>query len=202
MPAHISRSADGNPKPGTAMETSAAYVKAAKQVIPLAENKIVRDRFHVMQMVTKALDNVRRGEPRQMMKVGDECLSKTKHIWLTSFENLSDRHSVLFDATYDLQLQIGTVRAYKEMRCDHWPPTSAAAAPQVMSMTRASDSNKTQADEDRRKIKQGTSGEYSDYCTHRIKNGVADGTNNRIVSTKQRVSGSRNRQDSKAAIFF
>ena len=36
-----------------AMDMSAAYVKAAKQVIPLAENKIVHDRFHVMQLATK-----------------------------------------------------------------------------------------------------------------------------------------------------
>jgi transposase len=36
-----------------AMDMSAAYVKAAKQSIPLAEDKIVHDRFHVMQLATK-----------------------------------------------------------------------------------------------------------------------------------------------------
>jgi transposase len=49
-----------------AMDMSAAYVKAAKQVIPLAENKIVHDRFHVMQLATKAVDKVRRGEHRSI----------------------------------------------------------------------------------------------------------------------------------------
>ena len=35
-----------------AMDMSAAYLKAAKQVIPLAEENIVHDRVHVMQMAT------------------------------------------------------------------------------------------------------------------------------------------------------
>ena len=34
------------------MDMSASYVKAAKQVIPLDENKIVHDRFYMMQMAT------------------------------------------------------------------------------------------------------------------------------------------------------
>ena len=41
-----------------AMDMSAAYVKAAKHVIPLAETKIVHDRFHVMQMATRAVDKL------------------------------------------------------------------------------------------------------------------------------------------------
>ena len=111
-----------------AMDMSAAYVKAAKQVIPLAENKIVHDRFHVMQMATKAVDKVRRGEHRQLMKDGDDCLSKTKYVWLTSFENLSEKQQAVFDQTYDLQLQTGKAWAYKEMLRDLWTQTSAASA--------------------------------------------------------------------------
>ncbi|MEY3174159.1 MAG: hypothetical protein RLZZ436_2073 [Planctomycetota bacterium] len=72
-------------------DMSAAYVKAAKHVIPLAENKIVHDRFHVMQMATKAVDKVRRGEHRQLMSDGDDSLSKTKYVWLTSFEILTEK---------------------------------------------------------------------------------------------------------------
>ncbi|MCM2375178.1 transposase [Aporhodopirellula aestuarii] len=45
-----------------AMDMSAAYVKPTKETTPLAENKIVHDRFDVMQMATKAVDQVRRSE--------------------------------------------------------------------------------------------------------------------------------------------
>ena len=74
-----------------AMDMSAAYVKAAKHVIPLAETKIVHDRFHVMQMATQAVDKVRRGEHRQLMTDGDDSQSKTQYVWLTSFENLTEK---------------------------------------------------------------------------------------------------------------
>ena len=65
-----------------AMDMSATYVKAAKQMIPFAQTKIVHDRFHIMQMATKAVNKVRRGEHRALMKDGDDRLSRTKYVWL------------------------------------------------------------------------------------------------------------------------
>jgi transposase len=56
------------------MDMSAAYVKATKQFIPLAEGKIVHDRFHVMQLATKAVDKVRRGEHRRLKQDDDNRL--------------------------------------------------------------------------------------------------------------------------------
>ena len=55
-----------------AMDMSAAYVNAA--------NKIVHDRYHVMQMATTAVAKVRRGEHRQLITDGDDSLSKTKYV--------------------------------------------------------------------------------------------------------------------------
>ncbi len=43
-----------------AMDMSAAYLAAANAVIPLAENKIVHDRFHVMQHATELDSLIRR----------------------------------------------------------------------------------------------------------------------------------------------
>ena len=58
-----------------AMDMSAAYVKAAKGNIPLAETKIVHDRFHVMKLAAEAVDKVRRGEHRKLSIEGDKRLS-------------------------------------------------------------------------------------------------------------------------------
>lgn len=186
-----------------AMDMSAAYVKAAKQVIPLAENKIVHDRFHVMQMATKAVDKVRRGEHRQLMKDGDDSLSKTKYVWLTSFENLSEKQQAVFDQTYDLQLQTGKAWAYKEMLRDLWTQASAASATTYFNdwykrvIHTKLEPMKTVA----RSIKERLQNVVS-YCTHRITNAVAEGMNSKIMSIKRRVGGFRNRQNFKTAIFF
>jgi len=44
---------------------------------------IVHDRFHVMQLATKAVDKVRRAEHRQMLQNDDDRLTKTKYIWIS-----------------------------------------------------------------------------------------------------------------------
>ena len=101
------------------MDMSASYVKAAKQVIPLAENKIVHDRFHVMQMAKKAVDNVRREEHRQLMKDGGDSFSKTRYVWLRNFENLSERNNRHCSVqVYDLQQQTGEEWVLRELLDD------------------------------------------------------------------------------------
>ena len=186
-----------------AMDMSASYVKAAKQVIPLAENKIVHDRFHIMQMATKAVDKVRRGEHHTLMKSGDDRLSKTKYVWLTSHENLTQKQQDVFDATFDLQLQTGKAWAYKEMLRDLWSQSSAASATiyfndwyQRVIHTKLKPM-KTVA----QSIKERLANVVS-YCTHHITNAVAEGMNSKIMSIKRRVGGFRNRQNFKTAIFF
>ena len=186
-----------------AMDMNAAYVKAAKQVIPLAEHKIVHDRFHVVQMATKAVDKVRRGEHRALIKEGDDRLSKTKYVWLTSHENLSTKQQEVFDATYDLQLQTGKAWAYKEMLRDLWSQSSAAAATAFFRdwYKRVIHTKLTPMKTVARSIKERLKNIVS-YCTYKITNAVAEGMNSKIMSIKRRVGGFRNRQNFKTAIFF
>jgi len=186
-----------------AMDMSPAYVKAAKHVIPLAEHKIVHDRFHIMQMATKAVDKVRRGEHRTLMKDGDDRLSKTRYVWLTSHENMSEKQQAQFDATYDLQLQTGKAWAYKEILRDLWSQDSSASATTFFSdwYKRVIHTKLAPMKTVARSIKERLTNVVS-YCTHRITNAVAEGMNSKIMSIKRRVGGFRNRENFKTAIFF
>ena len=186
-----------------AMDMSAAYVKAAKQVIPLAETKIVHDRFHIMQMATMAVDKVRRGEHRQLMKDDDDRLSETQYIWLKSFEKLSEKQQEVFDATYDLQLQTGKAWAYKEMLRDLWSQSSAASATAYFNdwYKRVIHTNLKPMKAVARSIRERLQNVVN-YCTHQITNAVAEDMNSKIMSIKRRVGGFRNRQNFKTAIFF
>ncbi len=65
-----------------AMDMSPAFVRAAKETIPLAENKIVHDRFHIMKMANEAVDKIRRQEHRQLLKDGDDRLKGSKYFGL------------------------------------------------------------------------------------------------------------------------
>ena len=137
------------------------------------------------------------------MKDGDDCLNKTKYIWLTSFENLSGKQQELFDATCELQLQTGKAWALKEMLCDLWSQTSAASATTYFNdwykrvIHAKLKPMKTVAKSIREMLRNVVS-----YCTHKITNAVAEGMNSKIMSIKRRVGGFRNRQNFKTAIFF
>lgn len=80
------------------MGMSEAYVNASMHVLALLVNKIVHDRFQVMPMATKGMDEVRRGEHRLVMTHGDDSLSKAKYVWLTSFNNLAQKRQAPFQA--------------------------------------------------------------------------------------------------------
>lgn len=186
-----------------AMDMSAAYVKAAKQMIPLAEEKIVHDRFHIMQLATKAVDKVRRAEHRRLLKEDDDRLAKTKYVWIKSHENLTDKQQTLFEETYDLQLQTGKAWAYKEMLRDLWSQDDAASATTYFKEWYKSVIHTKLAPMKAvaRTIKERLANVVS-FCTHGITNAVAEGMNSKIQSIKRRVGGYRNPDNFKTAIYF
>jgi transposase len=186
-----------------AMDMSAAYVKAAKQTIPLAENKIVHDRFHVMQLATKAVDKVRRGEHRRLILDDDNRLAKTRYIWLTSQENLSEKQRARLDDVFTLNLETGKAWAYKEMLRDLWNHDDEASATAYFKdwYKRVIHTKLKPMKKVARTIKERLTNVVS-YCTHGITNGVAEGLNSKIMSIKRRVGGFRNRENFKTAIFF
>ena len=186
-----------------AMDMSAAYVKAAKQVIPLAENKIVHDRFHVMQLATKAVDQVRRGEHKKLKANDDNRLAKTRYIWIKNLNNLSEKQQALFDETYDLQLQTGKAWSYKEMLRDLWTQLDIETATQYFKdwYRRVIHTKLEPIKKVARTIKERLPNVVS-YCKHKITNAVAEGINSKIMAIKRRVGGYRNKQNFKTAVFF
>jgi transposase len=186
-----------------AMDMSPAYVKAAKQTLPLAEQKIVHDRFHVMQLVTKAVDQIRRAEHRKLLLEDNPCLAKTKYLWLTNQENLSENQQVAMDRVFSLRLETGRAWGYKELLRDLWDHDDAGAATDYFKdwYRRVIHTKLTPLKKVARTIRERLDNVVS-YCTHGVTNGVAEGLNSKIMSIKRRVGGFRNRENFKTAIKF
>jgi len=186
-----------------AMDMSPAYVKATKQVIPLAESKIVHDCFHVMQLANKAVDKVRRSEHRQLLLEGDEQLKGSKYLWLTSIENLSESQSKRFDELCSLSLQTGRAWSYKELLRDLWAHKTETKAKSFFSdwYNRVIHTKLEPMKKLARTLKERISNIVT-YCTHGITNAVAEGINSKIMSIKRRAGGYRNKENFKKAIFF
>ena len=186
-----------------AMDMSAAYVKSAKQNLPLAEEKIVHDRFHVMKLATGAVDKVRRGEHRQLKQDGDNRLTNTKYLWISNHENLSEQQRERFDVAYKQELETGKAWAYKEMLRDLWHHDDATTATTFFKdwHNRVIHTKLTPLKKVAKTIKDRLANVVS-YCTHGITNAVAEGLNSKIMSIKRRVGGYRNRENFKTAIYF
>ena len=186
-----------------AMDMSASYVKAAKQMIPLAEGKIVHDRFHVMQLANKAVDQIRRAEHRQLQAEDDSTLAKTKYIWLKGQENLTEKQEATLAEVFDLKLQTAKAWGYKEMLRELWGHADAASATTYFKewYRRVIHTKLKPMKKVAKTIKQRLDNVVS-YCTHGITNSVAEGLNSKIMSIKRRVGGYRNRENFKTAIFF
>ena len=86
-----------------------AYLKVIRKKLPNALH--ILDRFHIVAMLNKAVDEVRRNEAKQLKAQGYESvLDHTKYCFLKNEHNLTDKQALkLKDVlTYDLK----SVRAY------------------------------------------------------------------------------------------
>ena len=71
---------------------SQAYLSATKQCINNWESKICFDRFHVMQDLNKAVNEVRKSEAASVPKEYRGPLHKSRFSWMRSQENLRKHH--------------------------------------------------------------------------------------------------------------
>ena len=186
-----------------AMDMSAAYVKSAKANIPLAETKIVHDRFHVMKLATKAVDKIRRGEHRILKQTGDERLTRTRFLWLSSQENLNESQQARLDKAFKQELETAKAWGYKEMLRDLWHnEDERTATAYFKNWYRRVIHTKLEPMKKVAKTIQARLENVVSYCRLGVTNAVAEGINSKIMSIKRRVGGYRNRENFKTAVYF
>jgi transposase len=85
------------------------YLKVIRKKLPQALH--ILDRFHIVALLNKAVDEVRRQETRRLRVEGDEdVLTKGRYCFLKKPENLTDKQQVKLDDM--LQYDLKSVRAY------------------------------------------------------------------------------------------
>ena len=82
-----------------------AYINACQAHVPDADEKMVFDRFHIMRHVLDAVDKVRKQEHKARMKAGDDTLARSKYLWLTNPENMTDKAKARFRGVEGRQAQ-------------------------------------------------------------------------------------------------
>jgi transposase len=186
-----------------AMDMWEPYIQATLQWLPLAKEKIVFDRFHIMQNMTEAVDDVRKDEHRKFLREGNELLKGTKYLWLTSQENLSERQSDRLESLPVLLLKTGRAWAIKEYLRDVWNNRTLSEARTFFRewYSWAIRSRLEPVKAVARMLKRRLDNVLT-YYRHWITNAVSEGLNSKIMSIKRRAAGFRNRDSFKMAIYF
>lgn len=103
------RAHGGDPKKVTEVccDMSPAFISGVCDKMPHAS--ITYDRYHVMKVLSEAMDKVRKREAKEQ-----SILKKTKYLWLKNPGNLSKKQEALLCEILSMKsLNLGTVRAYQ-----------------------------------------------------------------------------------------
>ena len=102
------------------------YVDVVKAKAPKAI--LVFDKFHIVQHLTQAVDQVRRDEIREKGKDHKELMAKTRYIWLKNPWNLTDKQQARLSELEHLNLKINRAYLLKEAFHEFWSYTYAGWA--------------------------------------------------------------------------
>jgi transposase len=186
-----------------AMDMSEAYIRAVRESLPEAEDRIVFDRFHVMQHMGEAVDTVRRREHRKLMEKGDTTLSGTRYVWLYSRENLPSRYWEDYYALRNSDLKTARAWAIKENLRRLWNYRTLRGAEPFWRRWYfwATHSRLEPVQKVAKSLKNHLYGILS-YFTHPITNAMSEGINSKIETLWKAACGFRNKQRFRTAILF
>ena len=186
-----------------AMDMYAPYIQSTLLHVPFADERIVFDKFHIAQILNKAVDQVRRMEHRRLGTEGDCSLTGTKFDWL--------RHPASFTRAARQEFEDLRERVHRMARA--WELKETAMAIFDLRAAWAARRNFTRwfawairSQLDPMKNVARTLLRYWDqienYFRHRITNAGLEAVHTKIQQVKRRSRGFRSRERFKMAIYF
>jgi transposase len=186
-----------------AMDMWAPFFETAMEWIPFAADKIVFDRYHVVQHMNHAVDQVRRAESKVLSAEGDATLKGSRYLWLFGKENVPDKSAEHFASLQATNLKTARAWAIKEMLRDLWNCDSRedAAAFHTRWHAWATRARLPAVRKVAAMVKSHLHNILT-YYAHGITNAVSEGLNSAIQTIKKRAGGYRNVENFKTAIYF
>lgn len=180
-----------------------AYIKACRVHVPQAGDKMVFDRFHIMQHVGNGVDRVRKQEHKTLVSQGDHTLARSKYLWLYNPANMPDQARERFAQIKHEHLKTGRAWALKEALRDFWSCDTPASAKHFWKRWYfwATHSRLPSMIDAAKMIARHLPNVLT-YFTHFITNAVAEGLNSKIATVQKRACGFRNRDNFKIAVYF
>lgn len=180
-----------------------AYIKACRAQVPHANEKMVFDRFHIMQHIGRGVDRVRKQEHKELLHEGDSTLTGSKYLWLYNVENMPAAAREKFERIKHGNLKTARAWALKESLREMWSYHSMGWAKRFWRRWYfwATHSRLAPMIEKAKLIARHLPNILT-YFKHRVTNAVAEGLNSKIATVQKRACGFRNRDNFKIAIYF
>jgi transposase len=177
--------------------------KTLRAYVPEADQKIVFDKFHIMQNVNTAVDTVRKQEHRTLAAAGASPLSRTKYAWLRNPATFSATAWREFAALRTSTLQTAKAWAMKESLRHLWDyPYVGAVRTFFRRWYRWVIRLRLEPIQRTARMLRAHLENILTYLTHRITNAMTKGLNAKIQWIKYSARGYRDRDAFKAAIYF
>ena len=186
-----------------AMDMWTPYVQSTLAHVPGAADKIVFDRFHIMQHMGEAVDTVRKREHKALTAEGDETLKGSKYLWLYGQENIPEDRLDEFAVLRRKELKVARAWALKESLRQLWHYHYPARAETFWKRWYfwATHCRLEPVRKVAQMLKRHLRNILS-YFRHRITNAVSEGLNGKIQTIKKMAYGFRNPEHFKIAIYF
>lgn len=183
------------------MDMGKAYQSSARRYCPQAE--LIFDPFHIMKMINKAVDSVRRMEIIIGTKEEQATLKGTRPLWLWGEENLPVCHAARFDILKQSALRTARAWRLKELwrTFKHCINVRDAMTFFHRWYVSAIHSKLEPIKAVARTMKAHLAGIVSIF-NHGFCNAMAEGVNSRIQTLVQKSCGYRNRERLKTDILF
>lgn len=193
---------------GVAMDMTAAFEAAAREMMPQAA--IIYDKFHIEQMLSKAMDTVRRIAHKDLLRKGITVLVGKRYVFLRRRARWTERDEDQyreveqeFGAAKFAQSTVGRAWAMKETFPLFWDYVYPGAAIRFFRRWYfwATHSRLEPFIHVARTIKERLDGVLT-YFAHGITNAFAEGMNSKIQDLKSAARGYRNFENYRTAILF
>jgi transposase len=186
-----------------AIDMSDTFYGGVAETIPDSAPKIVYDRFHVMQLVSKAVNEVRKQEHSYLLRKQDERLKGTRYLFSYSDENVPEGQRERLEQLKADKLQTGRAWALKEFLRTLWSCTTRSSALQVWSKWYSwAQRSRLEPIKDVARRLGARLYNILTFVEHRITNALSEGLNSAISTLIRRAYGYRNLSNQMTAIYF
>ena len=183
------------------MDMWKAFFNAFSEKLPNAS--IVHDHFHISQYLNKAVDQIRKKENREFNTTSSNPLKKSKFLWLSNPENLSEEATIKLKSLNELNLKVSKAWMLKENFKPFWQYRSKVWAKKYFNVWYENvEENQLPAMLKVANMLKKHLKNILTYFDHSISNAAAEGLNSKIQMTKSNARGYRSFEGFRVSILF